>query len=192
MSAADRELVSRSARGDVEAFRKLVEKHSSLVYRVALRMLGPEEAQDASQDVWVRVWKNIKQFRGESAFSTWLYRITVNACLNTRRREIRHEKRERLEEVPYLPEPAGGDSDPEAATLSRERREELNAALGKLRAEHRAAVILRHLEGLSYDEIAEILEVPNGTAKGWASRGRAALLVVLSEEGSEERRGTSR
>ena len=83
---------------------------------------------------------------------------------------------------PYLPEPSGEDADPETAALSAERREEIKVALGTVRAEHRAALVLRHMEGLSYAEIAAVLEVPDGTAKGWVSRGRAAMLVALTQE----------
>jgi RNA polymerase sigma-70 factor (ECF subfamily) len=180
---ADRELARRASRGDVEAFTKLVRAHSSLVYRVALRILGNEDAQDASQEVWIRVWRNMRAFRGESAFTTWLYRITVNTCLSARQREARREEREYSgDEMPYLPEPPGGDADPETAALSAERREEVEAALLHVRAEHRAALVLRHMEGLSYAEIAAVLEVPDGTVKGWVSRGRAAMLVALAEE----------
>src|SRR3712207_7799915 len=77
-------------------------------------MLGSDAAQDASQEVWVRVWRNIKGFRGESAFSTWLYRITMNTCLSARQREARREEREYGgDEMPYLlAEPSGGNSDP--------------------------------------------------------------------------------
>jgi RNA polymerase sigma-70 factor (ECF subfamily) len=193
----DRSLVARASRGDVEAFTKLVRAHSSLVYRVAVRMLGKEEAQDASQEVWIRVWKNIEGFRRESAFSTWLYRITINTCLSFRQREARRKEREEYsgeeeEEMPYLPEPPGAEDDPEATTLSKERRDEIEAALGRVRAEHRAALVLRHMEGLSYAEVAEILEVPDGTAKGWVSRGRAALLVALAQEEEEEEEGRAR
>jgi RNA polymerase sigma-70 factor, ECF subfamily len=188
LNVEDRDLASRAAQGDVEAFTKLVRAHSSLVFRVALRMLGNEDAQDASQEVWIRVWRNIKGFRGESAFSTWLYRITMNTCLSVRQREARREEREYGgDEMPYLPEPPGGEADPEAATLSAERREEIQAALKYVRAEHRAALVLRHMEGLSYAEIAAVLEVPDGTAKGWVSRGRAAMLIALAEEDSGRR-----
>ena len=155
-------------------------------------MLGNEDAQDASQEVWIRVWRNIKGFRGESAFTTWLYRITVNTCLSTRQRQARREEREYSgDELPYLPEPPGGDADPETVALSEERREEVEAALLHVRAEHRAALVLRHMEGLSYAEIAAVLEVPDGTAKGWVSRGRAAMLIALAEEdhGRRTRRG---
>jgi RNA polymerase sigma-70 factor (ECF subfamily) len=186
LNVEDRDLVARASRGDVEAFSKLVRANSSLVYRVALRVLGSEEAQDASQEVWIRVWRNIRGFRGESAFSTWLYRITVNTCLSVRQKESRREGREYGgEEIPYLPEPPGGDADPEAAALSAERREEIDAALERVRVEHRVALVLRHMEGLSYAEIAEVLGVPDGTAKGWVSRGRAAMLVALAEADSD-------
>jgi RNA polymerase sigma-70 factor, ECF subfamily len=89
--------------------------------------------------------------------------------------------------MPYLSEPPGGDADPEAAALSAERRNEIAAALEHVRAEHRAALVLRHMEGLSYAEIAEVLDVPDGTAKGWVSRGRAAMLVTLTQEGRDMR-----
>jgi RNA polymerase sigma-70 factor (ECF subfamily) len=145
-------------------------------------MLGGEHAQDASQEVWVKVWRYIGDFRGECAFSTWLHRITVNTCFTYRKRELRREEQEVGGEVTYLSEPSGGDADPEAATLSAERRDEIQAALKHVRAEHRAALVLRHMEGLSYAEIAEVLEVPDGTAKGWVSRGRAAMLIALAEE----------
>ena len=191
MSAGDRNLVARASRGDVEAFTKLVRAHSSLVYRVSLRMLGRDAAEDASQEVWVRVWRNMRGFRGESAFSTWLYRITMNTCLSMRQRESRRQDQEYSgDEMPYLPEPSGGDADPETSVLSAERREEIEAALGHVRAEHRAALVLRHMEGLSYAEIAEVLEVPDGTAKGWVSRGRAAMLIALAEE--DHGRGNAR
>ncbi len=184
MSAGDRRLISRASKGDVDAFSRLVRAYSDLVYRKAARMLGSEDAQDAAQEVWVRVWANIKGFKGESAFGTWLYRITVNTCLSIQRRESRREEREVEEETTHLSEPPGGDADPEAAVLNSERREEVRVALGSVRAEHRAALVLRHMEGLSYAEIAEVLDVPDGTAKGWVSRGRAAMLVVMSDDGA--------
>jgi len=182
-SARDRSLAIRASRGEVGAFRHLVREHSGLVYRVALRILGAGDAQDASQEAWIRAWRNIEDFRGDSAFSTWLYRITVNTCLSARRKESRRKEREYSgDALPFLPEPTGGDADPEAAALSGQQRKELLAALEHVRAEHRAALVLRHMEGLSYAEIAEVLDVPDGTAKGWVSRGRAAMLVALTEQ----------
>jgi len=180
MSAEERALISRASRGDVDAFSKLVSAHSALVRGVTLRMLGGQEAQDASQEVWVRVWANMKSFRGESAFSTWLYRVTVNTCLTFRRKEARRRTREVEEELVHLSISSDGDGDPEEAALDAERRDEIQVALGSVRAEHRAAMVMRHMEGLSCAEISEALGVPDGTVKGWASRGRTAMLAALT------------
>jgi RNA polymerase sigma-70 factor (ECF subfamily) len=182
VSIGNRGLVARASRGDVDAFSKLVQEHSGLVHRVALRVLGAEDAQDASQEVWIRVWANIKNFRGESAFSTWLYRITMNTCLNTLQKKRTQKARELGQGTAYPPETPGGDADPEETALGSERRNEIWAALRHVRAEHRAALVLRHMEGLSYVEVAEVLGVPVGTAKGWTSRGRAAMLVALAKK----------
>jgi RNA polymerase sigma-70 factor, ECF subfamily len=181
MSTEERALIARASRGDVEAFSKLVSVHSALVRGVTLRMLGGQEAQDASQEVWVRVWANMKGFRGDSAFSTWLYRVTFNTCLSFRRKESRRRTREVDEELAHLSISSGGDGDPEEAALDAERREEIRVALGNVRAEHRAAMVMRHMEGLSCAEISEVLGVPNGTVKGWASRGRTAMLAALTQ-----------
>ena len=187
MKAEERALIARASRGDVEAFSKLVGAHSDLVRGVTLRMLGSQDAQDASQEVWVRVWANMKTFRGDSAFRTWLHRVAVNTCLNFRRRESRRRTREVDGEVAHLPEPSGGDTDPEEAALDAERRGEIQTALTNVRAEHRAAMVMRHMEGLSCAEISRVLGVPDGTVKGWASRGRAAMLTALTEGHSSER-----
>ncbi len=183
MSIENLGLVARASRGDVDAFSKLVQEHSGLVHRVARRVLGAEDTQDASQEVWIRVWANIKNFRGESAFSTWLYRITMNTCLIALRKKQSQEARENLgEQTAYFPETSRGETDPEEAAIGLERRSEIWAALRHVRAEHGAALVLRHMEGLSYAEVAEVLGVPNGTAKGWASRGRAEMRVALARE----------
>ena len=178
VSFGDHNLAAEAAKGDVEAFARLVRNYSGLVYRVTSRILGAEDAQDASQEAWIRAWRNIKKFRGESAFST---------CLGIRRSKQNREAREVGGELTYLPVLPGYEDDPETTALAGERREELLRALKRVRTEHRAALVLRHMEGLSYAEVAEILNVPNGTAKAWVNRGRAALLVALSEEeqGSE-------
>jgi len=181
MSTEERALIFRASRGDVEAFSKLVRAHSALVHGVTLRILGVEDAQDASQEVWINVWANMKSFRGDSAFSTWLYRVAVNTCLSFRRKESRRRTREVDEETAHLSESSGGDADPEEAALDAERRGEIQVALGNVRAEHRAAMVMHHMEGLSCAEISKVLGVPDGTVKGWASRGRAAMLDALTQ-----------
>lgn len=179
MTLEDHSLVYRASSGDLEAFTLLVRRHSDLVYRVALRILGPEEAKDASQEVWVRVWQSMESFRSESAFGTWIYKITINTCLSELRREQSRSDREQRAEISRLLE-SQREADPEAAALGRERMDEAIECLKELRPDHRAALVLRHLEGLSYAEISDILEVPEGTAKGWVSRGRATMLMMLS------------
>jgi len=177
----DQKLAWRAASGDVSAFDRLAREHASLVYGVAVRVLGARDAPDASQEVWIKVWCNMGRFRGESAFATWLYRIATNTCLGLRRARSRREKRQHSGGVaPFRPEPAGGDADPETAALNAERSREIGVLLGRVRAEHRAALVLRHMEGRPYAEIAEILGVPSGTAKVWVSRGRTAMQFALA------------
>lgn len=156
-----RRLAALASRGDVEAFTKLVDEHSGLVHEVAVRILGAGDARDAAQEVWIKVWGSMKSFKGDSAFSTWLYRVAVNTCLNARRKRARREGWE-----------CGDEGDPEAVSLSRELRDEVRGALGRVRSKHRAALVLRHMRGLSYAEIAEALDVPDGTVKSWISRLR--------------------
>jgi RNA polymerase sigma-70 factor (ECF subfamily) len=181
MNNEERTLVARASRGDVEAFSKLVQAHSALVRGVSLRMLGSQDAQDASQEVWIRAWANMKSFRGDSSFGTWLHRVTVNTCLGLRRKESHRRMREVDGQLAHLSEPSSRDADPEEAALDAERRGEIKVALGNVRAEHRAAMVMRHMDGLSCAEISEVLGVPDGTVKGWASRGRAAMLSALTE-----------
>lgn len=107
----------------------------------------------------------------------------MNTCLIALRKKQPQEARENLgEKTAYFPETPGGDANPEEAALGSERRSEIWAALRHVRAEHGAALVLRHMEGLSYAEVAEVLGVPVGTAKGWTSRGQAAMLVALTKE----------
>ena len=106
----------------------------------------------------------------------------MNTCLGALRKKRIQEARESAGETAYLPESPGGDAYPEEEALRSERRDEIWEALQHVRAEHGAALILRHMQGHSYAEIAEVLGVPVGTAKGWTSRGRAAMLVALAKK----------
>ena len=180
LNAGERRRVARASRGDVAAFEQLVREHSGLVRSVSTRILGREEAPDACQEVWIRVWRHLGEFRADSSFTTWLYRVSTNTCLSLRRKETRREEYSFVGGAPDIPEPSGTDADPETSALGSERRAEVGQHLRRMRKEHRAALVLRHVEGLSYTEIAEALDIPSGTAKGWASRGRAAMLAALS------------
>ncbi|MBA3425693.1 MAG: RNA polymerase sigma factor [Rubrobacter sp.] len=157
----------------------MVREHSDLVYRVAFRLLG----SDAAQEVWVRVWRKIDGFRGESSFPTWLYRIAFNTYLSTRNRRARLASLEMASVPEFLSDLPGVGDDPEIEAVRGEWAEELSIALLCIRAEHRDAVVLHHVRGLSYVEISRVLGIPQGTAKGWASRGRAELLVALRPHG---------
>ena len=173
-------LVVEARKGKPEAFARLVRRHSDLVYRVALRVLGDEEeARDASQEAWIRAWRGLDRFKGESAFTTWLYRITVNACLNHRRDKRPVEHVELCEETLHLPDLSG---DPQAEISNREMVAQVELCLREIRAEHRAALVLRHVEGLGYPEIADILEVPQAKVRAWVSRGRAEMVLKLTRE----------
>ena len=167
--ASDWFLVAAAKAGDLHAFDALVRRHQGAVYRVALRMLGSEvDAQDAAQEALVQAWRALSTFRGESAFSTWLYRIVTNRCLNAR------AARRPMEALPDVL--IDRDSDPPEALERSERLRALVRGLLELPAEQRAALVLRELEGLSYEEIAQVLEVSVPAVKGRIHRARLALL----------------
>lgn len=174
----DAVLVERALAGDREAFNALVLRHQTVVYRVCYRVLGnPDDAADATQEAFLRAYRRLDSFRGQSAFKTWLMRLTVNVSLNERER--------RKPTVPLdggrpdeSPDPA--TPDPATTLVRAEAVTQLHQALQQLPQNHRAAVVLRDLEGFSYAETATALGVPEGTAKGWAHRGRARLKDLLT------------
>ncbi|WP_307172766.1 RNA polymerase sigma factor SigM [Streptomyces sp. B3I7] len=177
---SDQDLLSRHVEGDHEAFGELVRRHRDRLWAVALRTLGDrEEAADAVQDALVSAYRAAHTFRGRSAVTTWLHRITVNACLDRARKVASRrtspvEDSERLEQ---LLEPH------ESASAPAERNEvnrELLQALATLQADQRAALVLVDMQGYSVAEAARILDVPTGTVKSRCARGRARLLPLLT------------
>lgn len=169
----DGELVERARGGDRQAFGVLVRRHQAIVYRVCYRVLGSrEDADDATQEAFLRAYRKLDTFRGQSAFRTWLMRLTVNVSLNERAR--------RKPPTDQLGEEAGAVPDGASPLERAEAAAQLHQAMGHLPPNHRAAVVLRDLEGLSYGETATILGVPEGTAKGWAHRGRERLKDLLT------------
>ncbi len=190
----DRDLVARWQAGDEEAFAALVRRHQGRVYRLLLRMLGnPEEAEDVAQEAFLNLHRHGHRFRGESRFSTFVYRVAANAALN-RRRALgrRRERMERLErrqaagdELPEAPR------DPESAAVGEEEREEVQRALLALPETLRMPVVLYDIEGLSYGEIAEVLKLAEGTVKSRIHRARQALRKELAPFVREEQRGAS-
>jgi RNA polymerase sigma-70 factor (ECF subfamily) len=162
-------LVAACQRGDREAFRQLFELYRTQVHRVALHLAGSEAAaKDITQQVFLQVWRQIGRFRGDALFSTWLYRLAINATHDERRRQ------RRIEQALPLPEPATCPTPDEIVLLR-----EVQAALLRLRPKLRIPIVLRHLEGLSYQEIARVLGCSAGTVASRLSRGSAQLAHEL-------------
>jgi len=175
MPVDEEALLRACARGESKARAALYERYRGRVYGLAVRLLGDRtEAEDAAQDVFVRLFERAASYRGASSVSTWIYRVTVNHCLNLLRRR-------RLLRILPLPARAGAhvEGNPVSPQVeSAERSEEigrLHEALGALPPKLRAAVVLRDLEGLSHREIARVLGVPEGTVMSRIARGRARL-----------------
>jgi RNA polymerase sigma-70 factor, ECF subfamily len=177
-SAQDLSLVERTLAGDLAAFEALVEHYRLDVYRVAARIVGPDEADDVTQDAFLRAFHKLDTFRGES-FRAWLLRITHNRALNVialRKPEPVDpvEQQERQEE-----DEARSRQDPARSLEDSERRERLADKLEQLRPGHRSVLVLRDLEGFSYEEIAEITDSPLGSVKGRLHRAREELIEIL-------------
>jgi RNA polymerase sigma-70 factor (ECF subfamily) len=171
---SDTELLRAHADGDPWAFEILVRRHRDRMWAVALRTLrDPEEAADALQDALISAYRAAGSFRAESAVTTWLHRIVVNACLDRVRR--RQAKR-----TVALPEDGPGEpADSRDRLAERDTVMAINEALGQLPLDQRMAITLVDIEGYSVAETAKILEVPEGTVKSRCARGRAKLAVLL-------------
>ena len=176
---ADHEIVARCRRGDREAFALLVQKYQGRVLTLVTRILDHYgEAEDVAQDVFIKVFQSLHEFRGAARFSTWLYRITVNHCLNHIRRRTRHQQTLVVTE----PEDWMQDSptsNPHRTLEQKERWRLIQAKLQALSPEHRTIILLRDFEGLSYEEIADVLQLESGTVKSRLHRARMELKTLL-------------
>ena len=187
---AEWELVQRAKQGDEQSFAALVEQNQGRIYNLALRMTGnPDDALELSQEAFLNAWKGLGKFQEDSSFATWLYRLTSNVCIDFLRREKRRsalsmtvslddEEEARQAELP------DERYSPHVEAERRERRETLRAGLASLSEEHRRVLILRELEGLSYGEIAQVLELEEGTVKSRIARARLALRKYLIQSGN--------
>jgi len=178
--ASDAELLARHVAGDPDAFGEIVRRHRDRLWAVALRTLGDrEEAADAVQDALVSAFRSAHTFRGQSAVTTWLHRITVNACLDRIRRAASRRTAPVADEenLDALLEP---HESAEAPAERGELHRELLAALATLPVEQRAALVLVDMQGYPVAEAAEVLDVPTGTIKSRCARGRARLLPLLT------------
>ena len=173
----DGRLVRGTLAGDLAAFEQLVDRHRPVVYRVAARVVGREEAEDVTQETFLRAYHRLHRFRGESAFRSWLLRIAHNTAVNAARRR-RPEPVERDDEGDAA-EVAPAAREPVSALEESERRERLELKLGELRPEHRAVLVLRDLEGMPYEEIATVTETPVGSVKGRLHRARREMIDIM-------------
>ena len=192
----EKELVLKAGCGDTEAFGQLVRQYERRVYNMARNMCGhDEDAFDISQDVFLRVWKGLKAFRGDAAFSTWLFRLTSNVCTDYARKKARRS------EV-SLTFPSSGEQgeiadlpdsryEPEQELERRDMRRAVADALDKLSLEHKTVLAMRESSGMSYAEIAESLGIEEGTVKSRIARARAQMRMFLLENGNLSRPASS-
>jgi len=191
----DAVLVRQVQGGDLQAFAQLVEKYQDRVHNACLRICGDvEAARDLTQDAFVKALESIERFRGKSAFFTWIYRIAVNLALSHRRKDrtrnvlsldaMRDGQDEGAPLVQFIADPAASDPSSEAALA--ETHDRVLAAIGTLDPEHRAALVLRDVEGLDYQQIADVLELPVGTVKSRIFRARSTLRDRLTGQVFEE------
>lgn len=181
----DANLVERCLGGQDAAWEELVKLHTRRVYAICYRFTGSDsEAQDLSQEVFLRIFKNLKSFRaGEGSFVVWLTRLTRNLLIDHYRRTKLDRATDSLEDqLTVLEEKTGSIGRADGMLAGREASELLQHALQKLSPELRETVILRDLEELEYREIAEVLNVPEGTVKSRLNRGRAELARVLKRQ----------
>ena len=191
----DELLIRRAQRGDADAFEQLLLEHQKNVYNLCYRMAGnPDDAMDLSQETFLRAWRCLDQYQFASAFSTWLYRLCSNICIDFLRR------RRRQQTVPLTFEDADGEEQtyavPDAQPLPEEQvelkltRETLAAAMAQLLPEHRAVLQLRVVNEMSYEQIADVLDIQIGTVMSRLSRARNQLKKIL-ERGNLSRRASS-
>ena len=168
----DRWLIEKARNGDVDAYEVLVRRHRDRIYRIALRMLGnSDDAEDIAQDVVIQLWTALSGFVGSSSFTTWLYRIVVNRCLNHLRRQ-RHTRPVRDSD----PTPTPGAED---TVIAQQRATATVHAIAALPPELRAVLVLHEMEGLSYREVAAITNLTESTVRGRLARARLHLLEAL-------------
>jgi RNA polymerase sigma-70 factor (ECF subfamily) len=174
----DDALVERTLRGDLRAFEQLVERHRDVVFRVAARIAGPEEAADVSQDAFLRAFHRLAGFKQKAPFRAWLLQITHNAALNATTRKVPQPVDPQIE-LADEHDPHDSERKPVESLEHRERLERMQLKLGSLRPSYRSLVVLRDVDGLPYDEIAEMLDMPVGSVKGRLHRARAELIELL-------------
>ncbi|HEX9036682.1 MAG TPA: sigma-70 family RNA polymerase sigma factor [Ktedonobacterales bacterium] len=184
LAASEAALIQRARAGDQDAFAMLVRLHQRQVYTLALRMLrDPEEASEATQDVFLAAWQGLGRFREEARFATWLYRITYRHCLKVSEGRRRDEAARAQMAAEHAIEQGshGALVNAQARAAEAEVRETVRAEIALLPPKYRYALVLRHLQEMSYEEIAEVMRMPIGTVKTHLFRARALLKERLSD-----------
>lgn len=181
-------LIKRAKKGDSKAFSALLNEYLSMIYNIAYRMTGnPDDASDMTQEVMIKLFKNLDSFNQKSKFSTWVYRVATNTCLDELKK-IRRKQTLSLDaeyetddgSVSFEQEDLSPTPDEQAET--NELKDIVARAITRLGEEHRAVIVLRDIKGLSYGEIAEILNCSDGTVKSRLSRARAKLKEILEKD----------
>ncbi|MCF8010953.1 MAG: sigma-70 family RNA polymerase sigma factor [Clostridiales bacterium] len=186
MDLTDEQLVTRFKKGNVEAFEELVSRYEVKIYNLAYRFTGNyTDAGDLAQEAFIRVYRALSKFRGDSSFSTWMYRIASNVCRDELRKQ-RRKKSVSLEEMG----PAGGElvvpdtaRTPDEIAVSRDLQERIQKYLNELSPDYRLILVMREIQELSYEEIASILKCSMGTVKSRLSRARGALKNKIKANG---------
>jgi RNA polymerase sigma-70 factor (ECF subfamily) len=174
--AEDHLLIQRFRAGEETAFEQLVERYYQRIDRLAQQLVRhPMVAEDITQEVFLRAYRALPRFRGEASLYSWLYRITVNLCFNYLRRQAHRLDAAQDAEVSALPAAA----DPSVVLETQERERLIRGAIDMLPSHYRIAIILRDLEGLSYQDIADILDIPLGTVKSRINFGKGLLRKAL-------------
>lgn len=181
MNDIERLLIKKSKSGDVEAFEQLIFDYQKKAYNIALRIMGnQEDAKDMCQEAFIRIFKSIEGFKEQSSFSTWMYRIITNVCLD----EIRKRKKSDTISMDSTFETQDGeihyeivseDDTPEEAYIRTEKKRLILKTINELNEEYKTAIVLRDIQGFSYEEIANILCCSIGTVKSRINRGRNIL-----------------
>jgi len=185
----EQELVARAKSGDDEAFAQLMRDNETRIYNLTLRMTGnPEDAMDLAQEAFLNAWRGLKFFKGDSAFSTWVYRLASNACIDHLRRKKRRKDIDLPmpvdEEDDSLPDIPDERFRPEQELERQELRQAVADGLSQLSNEHRQVLVMREINGLSYQEIADVLDLEAGTVKSRIARARISLRKILLESGN--------
>lgn len=177
------ELIEKSLAGDTEAFAFIVKHYQTAIYNLAFRILGNrDDALDAAQEAFIKLYSSLPTYRGEARFTSWFYRIATNVCLD----RYRHNKKYRMNTVEEYTEqtlPRGPDAavqDPEQIYQTKERQASVQAAIRELPVKYRTAIVLKHMEGLSYQEISEIMNIPVKTVGTHIHRAKAILQKKLN------------